>query len=649
MRLGFGKNRWIHGSLVVFLVLFLAPFLGTVFAADGPKSLASVPLGILLDEIPSDKDRAIYKTIQKSMGDQTSQTGAWQGLNDRHVVFVSSQDILHQAIRKNLSLDHSRLNAEQSRQAIDQADAVFDPIFSLTVNQSTTRTYHRSKMGQVLYKSFTSQDMEDGKQGVQLVNPNKDTAQVDKIGYGSQSSETVDEEIELSTISKGDPNTVHTGSLTIKQQLPWGPTVTLSQTTTRKRTFDETVNRNWENPWGTSLGASLWIPLPFSKSFGADSQWEVAQRQALISRDRGNLLVKEQLNTILMQVDLAYWDLVRSLENLLAAIENQNSVIERAKSAERLLKMGRITQYDKDQLDAESLRAQIVTEEGRQTLIQASYRLALLVEDDSAALRSNLLLPLGFDERLTSLVSVDAEAAVAIGLQRHPSLHIQKLDIESGNLTVALRHNQTLPDLSYSGSFSRSQDNSNYGYATLGKSMDSVIGDADSTSQSHTLSYSRPFHNRKLKAQLDSAKSRLKINHIGQHSLQDNVTKTIQDALGSLYSTQARIQTTEKNQALASLALESGKRRWKLKGDITSLELILKERNLFLARKSHITAKVDYKQAETRLGAAQGILAEQLAVQTAASNFDRYRIKMLSAQGDVSFFSPVNQTMTVAK
>ena len=97
------------------------------------------------------------------------------------------------------------------------------------------------------------------------------------------------------------------------------------------------------------------------------------------------------------------------------------------------------------------------------------------------------------------------------------------------------------------------------------------------------------------------------------------------------------VALTWTNRSLAATSVIVERRR--LGGDVRELELVAKSQELLEAKRSRLFALVDNKVAETRLLAAQGIIAAEYPEHTAQTGFDKQRLGLLERLVSLSFFA----------
>ena len=646
-----GPARMTYGAIVMgMLGLTLAVHAVPVVAADGAKKamdlekIETIPLKVLLDPAPGGQAHATLAVIQKSFAEaQTAKR--WDPSQGHPLAYLPANTVLLQALHHNLSIQTGQLDAAIARQAIEEADAVFSPVFTLDLGHSSSMVYERRNSGPVFLKRSQPTPTDGGKSYLVITPPPPDPYQVDRIGFLKQEPSTVNKNYKVSLQQEPGWLDTKTGTLTIQQQLPWGPRLTLTKDTSYKETYyDPNRAKSWDAPWAITVKASLNAPLPFGKNFGRYSSAETAVEQAKIADRQADWNLKTVINNTLRKADLAYWDLVQAMENLLTSIENRQYLEARAAYAERMLIAGRVTQYGRDQMAMELARAKLHEASAQQALVTVSAALVVLIKEDRSSTGEALLLPVEYQNRLAEAIKpVDNQQAIATALARRPELQIKDLALQSSLLAHRFMENQARPNLLFSGGGNMKQSNATYGYDAYPEAVSNVLS-PDSQAVNGSLSYTYPWRNRVAKAALTQAGYALEGAQLSQQSSEQMIHKEVDDALVSMASARARLGSARNHEKLAALALEKAKSRWELTGDIGEMELLSQSRALLDARLARIAAMVDCKKAETQLAAAQGTLSEGLADQVAVNPFDRQRLALLAASGATPHFSAPEAT-----
>lgn len=680
---GNGPTKRVHQTVVAGLLgVFSFSMFFPVMAADPVASVApsvskgggervpSVFLHTVLDPAPTDQEQKIFTGIQENFADAKS-NGLWDPSEGRTLTFLHVSKVLFLALQHNLTIQMGALDRVIVKQAVEEAEAVFAPVFHINLSHSGSMVYERQRSGLVLSKR--SQPKPKGKTYLEIEKDPSAQYPIDRIGY-LQKQESVEEK--TYEVSKAqDPGWKETerGSLSIQQQLPWGPRILLAKDTSYVETYyDAKRGRSWGAPWAISVKASLNTPLPFSKNFGSHSALNTALEQAKIADKKVDWTVKKIINDTLRDALLAYWDLVQNLENLRVSMDHRRYMEVQMAHVRRMSAIARMTQYAEDQMRLALARAKVKEAAARQSLVTASSALLTLIEEEQTQAGASLFFPMGYQSWLVAEDPVDAQGAVATALKRRPELQSSELDVQSTLLTQRFRKNQTRPDVSLSVSGNLKQSNATYGYKSFGNALFHV-SDPDSRSFNSSVTYTYPWQNRAVKAALAQSKYATEQTRLSRQFLEQTVQKEVGTALVALLSARARLESARNNEILAELALEKAVKRWKsteviaesaeevvseeseamgeeggevgeedLKAkaiEFGEMELLDQLRRILDTRLARVSAMVANKKAESTLVAAQGILGEELPSQLAVNPFDRRRLALLASRGATPHFS----------
>lgn len=635
----------------------------TEVAEDAESTLAAA-MGIQgplsAEEIP--------EFLQEAFGPDVS--GASQYVGTRKLLMLAPREVALGALQKNLSIQVSRHEAERVRRAIQEAEAVFNPVFRVSVDYSQSRTHERTRLGTVFVRAFLPLPFPSNDEPIlctpfgggftpTIVNgvpvcrlipakgvlnippsPFRTDPQVVLLGFLQDGGGLRTVPIRRSQKDPNDPVETFTYTLGLDQQLPWGAALQLSAITTDRDVFYNARGDSYDRDFATSLALDLALPLPFSRQFGPYAPAETGIMLAEKAAERADWDLRTAINTTLAVTDVVYWELVRALEGLRLVIENRRLVEQEVARTAGFFERGLTTAYGLAQVEAELARLKVQEEAARNTVITAANTLATLVERSGEATAEYLFLPSGYDQLLESLLPVDGLDPVATALAQRPDLRAEQVSREASEIAVAFARQQVRPDYGLLISVNSAQDGSEIGYKNIFDSY-ANLADPDKLTQSYTLGYNLPLGNRALKAQLTQAEKRHEDQTVAIRDLENTIVRDVRDALSGLHSARTRLEIAERNVTYAETAFSRLESRRAAGGDVRELELISKSRELLNAKAARLSAQIDNKIAETQLLVAQGVIAAQYPSVVASNDFDRQRVQLLTNGDELRYFAPL--------
>ncbi len=636
-----------------------APFalFGLVLAAPGvpqaqeavppPRSASGgIPLKDLLAPQGVEREQQLNSLIEQALAAK-SKAGTVRRLEGRRLERLSPQQAALTALKKNLALTISRAEAGRAQKALFEAEAVFDPVFTLNVGYQDVETHERTRTGTVnaqvfqpAISGFPGQDPELG--SIILTPEARALTGIERIVFPNVRSEvqqveqTVFASRDCSDIPNGCPET-YEYSVALAQQLPWGARFDVSVITTDQDVFYDNRDNSFGASWSSNLLFNLEVPLPGGRDFGPYAVFDTQVKLADNDRERTFWALQSTLNDTLLAVDLTYLDLLQNLENLQVAIENRKLLERQSAHTAKLYEARFATTYDKAQIEGEVALARAQEEAAANAFLAASDALAILIEDSDQAVRDNIYLPTGYTPWLDRMLSFDEATALDIARRHRPALQVSRVELEASGIVRRNAVQQTRPDVTLSASIEARQDGSVYGYKSYGESL-SELTNPDTLSQSYAVRYRYPFGNRALKARLAQADGQLQDTRLGLRTTHNDVVQGVNDALSSIKTARARIARAEQQLDAARTAYNGLARRAEKGGDVNENELIITIRRLLSAKLARIAAAIDNKRGESRLLGAQGTLPRHFGGWTSRNAFERYRLKRLAEGGEFEYF-----------
>lgn len=479
---------------------------------------------------PSPEERARHALIEPFLTGADS--GAWARLAGRRALPLTLQEASHAALKHNLALSGARIEPEKAAAALQEAKALFTPSLDLSVDYSMSDTRLRSRIGLVGLKKFFGGN-----------NPNYD---VDQFGRFSDELKAIvfrhfdaeaprPDEVKASSDDKKGPPRQMRYTVTLQQQLPWGPSLTL-MTQTRDKKVNYANDRYYDNGhWSSDVTLALSGPAPFAAGFGELATAEAAITRSRLQQTRTDLQLKETVNQILSQVDSAYWSLVEALEGLFAAEENLKLVSELASSVDRRFALERATVYDKALSDAEEAKARLQVEDARANYVAASSRLIEYISDDPALITESVALPYGYQALLaaTRWLRTTEEEALRLATANRPRLLAEQAAQRIDWLDRDVAENRTRPDVQFNTRAVSQQNGSTYGYK--GPFDLARVARPDTLRLAGGLRYSRPWGNVPAEAAATTATMKVNDRTLALEEVRADMERGIGDALSALW------------------------------------------------------------------------------------------------------------------
>lgn len=648
-------------------------------AAEGEKAeptvLDDARRALTVPEL-EERERAIHAVIRKAF-DEKSNEGAWQHFSGMQATEIDPRALALAALTRNLDIYRQHLSRDIAAAALQEAQALFDPTLQFSFNYNNTREYERKedllrfKRGTVLTTAtdaFGATVLDANGRNLDATGAtlppapplgNPETAGdgqphhllffddpnslVRYIGFNQARPEGFDLTTETAHKASitGD-NEVHTALFNVTQPLPWGVNLALNYSLKHHNTAfvnnpdsNNPTSGDYDRPWTSSITGSVSLPFPYSKNWGPESaQNDVTRRLAILSDEQAVWVVKDVINTTLLDVDLKYWDLVRSANNLYAAVENLRNVQALIEKTEKMYELREVTEYYLTQVRAEAERLKGEVELAKSAYISASNALHPLVNEKSQA----VYLPLGYTLSLSEPLEVPPGTAKAEAVGGNPLLKAQTYNVQSSEVVLRQRELQRKElDASLSASASAIQLDTLFGYSDTLDSMNHVF-DPDLVQQNYGLTVTRPWGNRAPEALYVKAGHEAEVEKLRLKGTENALSRALRDAHVGLVSAKARTDVTASQFRLAKLAYDKAAAQQRSRG-VTEYEIIRQSNSLLAAHRNFISAVIDAKQAEARYLAASGALPARYAERTAQTMVDDVRVRMLKAQGLLPVFA----------
>ena len=651
-------------SLSLWALAFAAGFGGTGALAETDHMAAvEAHVSAIEDKVAqeiqgtiSPQERERHEIIIKAMQAKDNE-GTWQALAGRTVVMLSERGAADLALKNGLAIKVTQANRDIVDLVIEQAEAAFNPVFNLNVGYNNYETFRRSRLGLVAQKNFEPYPPYFCVD-VSPLNPQVNAALVTNactnntnthpsviaIGFLNQPKQSgVPHAVVASPDSPNGPTVSDSFTVSLEQQLPWGPTFSISHTTVVRDDYYKNGYRYGGRDTTADAYINLSTPLPFTAGFGELSPVDAAIAQGKIGREQAEWQLKLVLNSLLASADGAYWDLVSSLESLYAAQKNLELVQQERDRVQHQYDMRLATEYTLAQAQAEYLRAEVDLEGRRNTMMAASQALGQIVDDTAARAHTTVYLPYGYTGQLDDWMKTSYDKALADARANRPDLRLQEANHKAADLSVAVADNQTLPRINASAALAASENNTVIGFKDVIDAT-SNLGRPDTLTRTLALNYSYAWGNNGVEAALEIAKLGLAGQVINEDLSEATMLQELHNGLANLDGTRATATFSKHEVERLEVAYGGLSRKMAAGGQVTQHEIILTARDLLSARTGYIQALTSNKKAESALLASEGVLPSQFGERTAVSDFDRDRLRRLASAGVINLFKPAETT-----
>jgi outer membrane protein TolC len=214
-----------------------------------------------------------------------------------------------------------------------------------------------------------------------------------------------------------------------------------------------------------------------------------------------------------------------------------------------------------------------------------------------------------FDAKVQESVAVDLQEALREGIARNPQVQLAEVNKSIAMTLSDQGRVQLRPDVSANAVMSKKQTNSLFGYESASDAINRTFS-PDSTSQTYSLNYTRPWDNRAAKAGFVQAESRLRQQEILLEQTRRSVSSQIALAVTNLQSAEQRTGIAKQSRDLAEKVYSRAEKQRSL-GVVSDFEVIAKSIDLLNADLDYQTALLGRKISEAAVYAAIGTLAQR--------------------------------------
>jgi len=383
-----------------------------------------------------------------------------------------------------------------------------------------------------------------------------------------------------------------------------------------------------------SYGSNARITLtqPLLKGAWSGDRTRMNIRMQKLQIKNSSFSVIRQITQTVSSVELAYYALIASRENVKVAEETLALTEKNFSNQKRRAEVGTLA---KSQLPV--LEAELYSQKASLLSVQNSYAdsvntLKRLLTDDFGAVLATKLLPVGELNPVQTVFSRNDSWDKA--LNQRPEILQSKVSLENEDIRLKFNKNQLYPQLDLRATYGLSgSDSARYKYIprtdksgnpVLGSNnqpiLDRLISQDASFSRAFGESGDYPYYsvgvtlsipipNRSARANYKSSQLQKEMAVLQHKELEQSILVEIDRLIRDAEYRFEQITVTRQARLSSELALENDTKRYN-EGAIENYQVLQAQRDLTNRRYSEINAKVQYLTALSRLAQAEGSTLE---------------------------------------
>ena len=362
--------------------------------------------------------------------------------------------------------------------------------------------------------------------------------------------------------------------------------------------------------YGTGFSASITQPLLRGAWIDGTRMNIKLQKQQV---ETSSLTVIRQITQTVSNVELAYYALIASRENVKVAEETLALTEKNFSNQKRRAEVGTLAKSQLPQLEAElySQKASLLS-------VQNNYAdsvntLKRLLTDDFAAAQAAELLPVGELNPVQTVFSLNDSWDKA--LNQRPEILQSQISLENADIRLRYNKNQLYPQLDLRATYGLSGSDSavvkfrdTTPFVESSASFNNAFRDVrrgDYPNYSIGLQFSIPIPNRSARASYETAQEQKEQAVLQHKELEQSIMVEIDRLIRDAEYRFEQITVSRQARLSSELALQNETKRYN-EGAIENYQVLQAQRDLTNRRYSEINANVQYLTALSRLAQAEG-------------------------------------------
>ena len=366
--------------------------------------------------------------------------------------------------------------------------------------------------------------------------------------------------------------------------------------------------------YGTGFSASITQPLLRGAWIDGTRMNIKLQKQQV---ETSSLTVIRQITQTVSSVELAYYALIASRENVKVAEETLALTEQNFSNQKRRAEVGTLAKSQLPQLEAElySQKASLLSVQNMYA--DSVNTLKRLLTDDFGAVLATELLPVGELNPVQTVFSRNDSWDKA--LNQRPEILQSQISLENTDIRLRYNKNQLYPQLDLRATYGLSGSDSavvkfmdKTPFVESSASFNNAFRDVsrgDYPNYSIGLQFSIPIPNRSARASYETAQEQKEQAVLQHKELEQSIMVEIDRLIRDAEYRFEQITVSRQARLSSELALQNETKRYN-EGAIENYQVLQAQRDLTNRRYSEINAKVQYLTALSRLAQAEGSTLE---------------------------------------
>ena len=383
--------------------------------------------------------------------------------------------------------------------------------------------------------------------------------------------------------------------------LPWGLNYNFrfnaNDTSGNGFFFDTNINDYVASPFKNTSGAALIdMRQPLLKNFWIDG----TRLNIAVAKNRlkySELTLRQQIINTATAVELAYYDLVSSEENVKVQEKATQLAEQLYKENRKRVEVGVMAPLDEKQAESQAASARANLLSAQRAVEMSQNVLKTLITDNYGELHD---VDLVAGENLTAPRQYfNVKESWMLGLTERPDLLQAKLDLERAGVELKYLKNQVYPQLDAFGTYGRSGTSTDYG----GVLNNISGGDLPFWVVGGQLTI--PLSNVQARNRYKAGKVTVEQAVLSLKRMEQIIMVQIDDGIKSAQAAFERVDATRQARLYAEAALDAEQKKLE-SGKSTSFFVLQLQRDLTSARSEEIRALTDFNKALATLAQREG-------------------------------------------